>query len=102
MPPPASSNATGRGGDRDANCALYLIALTRLATDEDTKLYMKRRLAEGKTKKEVFRCLKRYIAREVHQAEDASQLYSLTFSLGRGVRTDYPDVAFVIDASRFL
>jgi transposase len=56
-----------RGGDRDANSALYMIALTRLATDEDTKLYMKRRLAEGKTKKEVFRCLKRYIAREVHQ-----------------------------------
>jgi transposase len=56
-----------RGGDRDANCALYQIALTRLATDEDTKLYMKRRIAEGKSKKEVFRCLKRYIAREVHQ-----------------------------------
>lgn len=56
-----------RGGDREANSALYLIALTRLATDEDTKLYMKRRLTEGKTKKEVFRCLKRYIAREVHQ-----------------------------------
>ena len=48
-----------RGGDRDANSALYLIALTRLATDEDTKLYMNRRLAEGKTKREVFRCLNR-------------------------------------------
>ena len=46
-----------RGGDREANSALYLIALTRLATDEDTKLYMKRRLAEGKTKKEVHQCL---------------------------------------------
>jgi len=57
-----------RGGDRDANSALYLIALTRLATDEDTKLYMNRRLAEGKTRREVFRCLKRYIAREVHQS----------------------------------
>jgi transposase len=56
-----------RGGDRDANCALYQIALTRLAVDEDTKAYMQRRLAEGKTKKEAFRCLKRYIAREVHK-----------------------------------
>ncbi|MDQ3710181.1 MAG: IS110 family transposase [Actinomycetota bacterium] len=56
-----------RGGDRDANAALYQIALTRLATHEATKLYMKRRIAEGKTKKEVFRCLKRYIAREVHK-----------------------------------
>ena len=35
--------------------------------DESTKLYMKRRLSEGKTKKEAFRCLKRYIAREVHR-----------------------------------
>ncbi|MBA2550504.1 MAG: IS110 family transposase [Nocardioidaceae bacterium] len=56
-----------RGGDRDANAALYQIALTRLATHEETKLYMKRRIAEGKTKKEAFRCLKRYIAREVHK-----------------------------------
>jgi hypothetical protein len=61
-----------RGGDRDANCALYQIALTRLATDEDTKLYMKRRIAEGKTKKEVFRCLKRYIAREVHRCRSTT------------------------------
>jgi transposase len=57
----------GRGGDREANAALYQIALTRLAVDENTKLYMKRRIAEGKTKKEVFRCLQRYIAREVHK-----------------------------------
>ena len=56
-----------RGGDRDANCALYQIALTRSSVDEDTKLYLKRRIAAGKTKKEAFRCLKRYIAREVHQ-----------------------------------
>ena len=56
-----------RGGDRQANAALYQIALTRLATHEETKLYMKRRIAEGKTKKEAFRCLKRYIAREVHK-----------------------------------
>ena len=63
-----------RGGDREANAALYQIALTRLATDEDTKLYMKRRIAEGKTKKEVFRCLKRYIAREIHKNLAANPL----------------------------
>lgn len=56
-----------RGGDRDANSALYQIALTRLATDEETKLYMKRRIAQGKTNKEVFRRLKRYIAREIYK-----------------------------------
>ncbi len=56
-----------RGGDRDANCALYQIAVTRMAVDEDTKLYVKRRMSDGKTKKEAFRCLKRYIAREVHK-----------------------------------
>ena len=53
-----------RGGDRDANCALYQIALTRSSKDETTKRYLERRIAEGKTKKEAFRCLKRYIARE--------------------------------------
>lgn len=56
-----------RGGDRDANAALYQIALTRSSRDEGTKLYLKRRIAEGKTKKEAFRCLKRYVAREVHR-----------------------------------
>ncbi|HVM09089.1 MAG TPA: IS110 family transposase [Acidimicrobiales bacterium] len=43
------------GGDRQANCALYLIVLNRLSWDQRTKDYMKRRLAEGKTKKEVIR-----------------------------------------------
>ncbi len=57
-----------RGGDRDANTALYQIALTRSSVDEATKLYLKRRIAEGKTKKEAFRCLKRYIAREIHKS----------------------------------
>ncbi|HZY57679.1 MAG TPA: IS110 family transposase [Rubrobacteraceae bacterium] len=57
-----------RGGDRDANSALYQIALTRSSVDEATKLYLKRRIAEGKSKKEAFRCLKRYIAREVHKS----------------------------------
>jgi transposase len=57
-----------RGGDRQANSALWTIAMTRLAHDPRTKAYMARRTAEGKTKKEVIRCLKRYIAREIYKA----------------------------------
>jgi transposase len=56
-----------RGGDRQANCALYLIVLNRLSWDPRTKAYMQRRLAQGKTKKEIMRCLKRYVAREVYK-----------------------------------
>jgi hypothetical protein len=65
----ASSNGTGStaAATQDANCALYQIALTRSSKDENTRRYIARRIAEGKTKKEAFRCLKRYIAREVHQ-----------------------------------
>jgi transposase len=57
-----------RGGDRQANAALYIIAISRLRWDPATKAYMQRRLAHGKTRKEVIRCLKRYIARQAHRA----------------------------------
>ena len=57
-----------RGGDRQANSALWTIAMTRLAHDPRTKAYAARRTAEGKTKKEIIRCLKRYIAREIYNA----------------------------------
>ncbi|WP_242608577.1 IS110 family RNA-guided transposase [Actinomadura formosensis] len=56
-----------RGGNRQANNALWTITLVRLRTDERTKAYAQRRTAEGKTKKEIIRCLKRYIAREIYQ-----------------------------------
>ena len=52
-----------RGGDRQANSALWTIAMTRLAHDPRTRAYLARRTAQGKTKKEIIRCLKRYIAR---------------------------------------
>jgi len=55
-----------RGGDRDANHALWRIALVRMATCPRTRAYVARRTAEGRTKKEIIRCLKRYIAREIH------------------------------------
>ena len=57
-----------RGGDRQANSALWTIAMTRLAHDPRTKAYLARRTTEGKTKKEIIRCLKRYIAREIYKA----------------------------------
>jgi transposase len=50
-----------RGGDRQANSALWTIAMTRLACDPRTKAYAARRTAEGKTKKEIIRYLKRYM-----------------------------------------
>lgn len=69
-PLPASSGKTtrhrlNRGGDRAANSALHKIAIVRMATDPDTRAYVKRRTAESKTKKDILRCLKRAIAREV-------------------------------------
>jgi transposase len=57
-----------RGGDRQANSALWTIAMTRLAHDPRTKAYAARRTTEGKTTKEIIRCLKRYIAREIYKA----------------------------------
>jgi transposase len=54
-----------RGGDRQANAALHRIVITRLRWDSTTQDYMRRRLAEGKTRREIIRCLKRYVAREV-------------------------------------
>jgi len=57
-----------RGGDRHANHALWRIAMTRLRYDPETRAYRDRRAKEQKTNKDIMRCLKRYIAREVHQA----------------------------------
>ena len=54
-----------RGGDRAANSALHIIAIGRLRTDARTKVYVAKRIAEGNSKLESIRCLKRYIAREV-------------------------------------
>ena len=56
-----------RGGDRQANTALWRIAVTRLRYDPRTQAYYARRTAEGKTRKEIIRELKRYIARETYR-----------------------------------
>ena len=69
-PVPASSgkiirHRLNRGGDRPANSALHIIAIGRLRTDPKTKTYVAKRVAEGHSKLEAIRALKRYIAREV-------------------------------------
>lgn len=70
-PVPVSSGMTyrhrlNRGGDRQANSAIHIIAIGRLRTDERTQDYVARKMAEGHTKMEAIRCLKRYIAREMY------------------------------------
>jgi transposase len=54
-----------RGGDRSANAALWRIVMTRIAKDSRTRAYLERRTKEGRSKREVIRVLKRYVAREV-------------------------------------
>jgi transposase len=76
-PIPASSGNTtrhrlNRGGDRRLNWALHQIITTRLSHDPRTKAYVARREAEGKTPKEIRRCLKRYLAREIYRTLTAS------------------------------
>jgi transposase len=56
-----------RGGDRQANNALWRIVLVRMHYDPRTKAYLARRTAQGLSKREIIRCLKRYVAREVYR-----------------------------------
>src|SRR6266700_2896898 len=70
-PIPASSGKTIRrrlnpAGDRQANHALWRIVITRMSSHPATRAYVERRTTEGLSKKEIMRCLKRYVAREVY------------------------------------
>lgn len=72
-PIPASSGRTSRhrlsrGGDRQANCALHMAVVVRMRRCARTRAYVERRTAEGLSKPEIMRCLKRYLAREVYHA----------------------------------
>ena len=60
-----------RCGDRQLNRALHTIVLVRIRQDATTKLYVKRRLAEGKSLREIKRCLKRYVARQLFRQLEA-------------------------------
>ena len=76
-PIPASSGKTqrhrlNRGGNRQANSALHIVVLSRMRMDPRTKRYVERRQAEGKSKREIMRCLKRYVAREIYHVITAT------------------------------
>ena len=69
-PIPASSEKANRyrlnrGGNRHANAALHCVVITRMRSHEPTLIYMRREQAEEKTKAEIVRCLKRYVARRI-------------------------------------
>ena len=71
-PIPASSGKTqrhrlNRGGNRQANSALHMVVVCRMRTDQRTRAYVARRTQEGLSKREVMRCLKRYVAREIYR-----------------------------------
>lgn len=75
-PIPASSGNTvrhrlNRGGDRRLNRALHMAIITRMTYDPDTRAYAERRTAEGKTPREIRRCLKRYLARHLYRTLNA-------------------------------
>jgi transposase len=69
--PASSGNAhrhrLDRGGNRQINCALHRLAITKGLHDPDTAAYLARKQAEGKSRREALRCLKRYLARRVWQ-----------------------------------
>ena len=76
-PIPASSGQTvrvrlNRSGDRQLNQALHLVVLTRLRYDPATRAYAQRRRAEGKTNREIRRCLVRYVARQLYRLLEAN------------------------------
>jgi transposase len=84
-PIPASSGKVvryrlNRRGNRDANRALHVVAAERMSRDERTRAYVARRTAEGKSKREIIRCLKRYIARELYGVPVSTVISTAPFS----------------------
>ncbi|TVR93462.1 MAG: IS110 family transposase [Trueperaceae bacterium] len=82
-PIPASSgrkdrHRLNRGGDRAANHALHTIVLCRMRWDQRTRAYVERRTQQGLSKKDIMRCLKRYVAREVYKVLTARSHHSDT------------------------
>ena len=82
-PIPASSGQTirvrvNRSGDRHLNQALHLVVLTRLRYDPATRAYAQRRRGEGKTNREIRRCLVRYVARQLYRLLEANPRFDPT------------------------
>ncbi|GAA5201809.1 hypothetical protein GCM10023346_47070 [Arthrobacter gyeryongensis] len=78
-----------KGGDRQANSALHHVVLSRMQSDHRTQDYVAKRTADGKSKRETMRCLKRYVAREIYRqifspvaAPDITDLRPLRRQLG--------------------
>lgn len=70
-PIPASSGKThrfrlNRGGNRQANAALYRVAIVKMRRHQPTLAYVQKRIKDGKSKSEISRCLKRYIGRKIY------------------------------------
>lgn len=85
-PIPASSGKThrhrlNRGGDRQANAAIHRIVICRLRWDPRTQAYMARRTTEGLSKKDIIRCLKRLIAREIYYVLRSTETAAVTHTL---------------------
>ena len=81
-PIPASSGKTmrhrlNRSGDRQLNRAIYIIVLTRLRLDPATRAYAQRRRAEGRTDREIRRCLGRYVTRQLFRHLETGTLATL-------------------------
>ncbi|MCJ0907231.1 transposase [Rhodococcus sp. ARC_M6] len=79
--PASSGNTTrhrlNRGGDRQLNRALNVIAMVRMVHDQKTRAYVERRRTEGKTDREIRRILKRYLARSIYRHLNASSTQKL-------------------------
>lgn len=73
-----------RGGNRQGNNALWRIVMVRMATDPRTKAHVAKRTQQGKTKREIIRCLQRHIAREIHNLLTKDH----TVFNGKDLRTD--------------
>jgi hypothetical protein len=92
-PIPASSGQTvrvrlNRSGDRQLNQALHVVVLTRLRYDPATRAYAQRRRAEGKTNREIRRCLVRYVARQLYRLLEANPRFDPTWERPRGFEHD--------------
>lgn len=74
-----------RGGDRQANNALWTIAMVRMRSEPRTRAYVERRTQEGRSTKEIQRCLKRYIVREPERVNDFATPVDVNLVCGRRV-----------------
>ena len=94
-PLPASSGKTNRhrlnrGGDRQANSALWRIVLVRMKSHQPTRDYVTRRTQEGLSKRDIMRCLKRYVAREIYRQLNPRPVLPPTLTLLPAARATTP------------